>query len=326
MSQTEDRWELYRVLADPVRMRVLALCGEAELAIGELSALLSQSQPNMSRHAGALRDAGLLAARKHGTWHLLRLQDTARTDPVVRDALATGRALCSDDGTLSRIEATVAERDAKARDFFARSVKPRRTSPPAEVYAYLGLLRWLMPSARLAIDAGTGDGSLLETIAPVFDHVIGIDRSETQLDLARSRVADLSLENVELRCVELGTPELLSLCHKRAPEGADAVFASRVLHHAPLPQRILQALTTLLRPGGLLFVLDYPSHEDAAFAADQADLWLGFSPEELHRMMCDAGLVPCGTRSIPPSWRGTGPDRHLDWVAAVAKKPEKEGP
>src|SRR5580704_13229180 len=84
------RWELYRVLAEPLRLRLLALAAEEELSIGELADVLAESQPNVSRHTTALRQAGLLADRKEGTRTLVRLAAGASSDAVVADALASG--------------------------------------------------------------------------------------------------------------------------------------------------------------------------------------------------------------------------------------------
>src|SRR3954470_14484025 len=99
-----SRWELYRLLADPVRPRLLALTSAEELAVGELAELLREGQPKISRHAAALRDAGLLAGRKQGTWTLLRLAPGAADDAVVADAVRAGLASCRADGTLSRVD------------------------------------------------------------------------------------------------------------------------------------------------------------------------------------------------------------------------------
>src|SRR5215831_17601138 len=85
-----SRWELYRLLADPVRPRLLALTSAEELGVGELAELLREGQPKISRHAAALRDAGLLSARRQGTWTLLRLAAGASEDPVVADAVGAG--------------------------------------------------------------------------------------------------------------------------------------------------------------------------------------------------------------------------------------------
>src|SRR5262245_65080481 len=93
-GDASSRWELYRLLADPVRPRLLALTSAEELGVGELADLLREGQPKISRHAGALRDAGLLAARRQGTWTLLRLAGGAMDDPVVADAVHAGLASC----------------------------------------------------------------------------------------------------------------------------------------------------------------------------------------------------------------------------------------
>ncbi len=103
VAPLDARWQLYRLLSDPFRLRLLALAAEEELALGELADLLGESQPNLSRHAAPLRQAGLLAERRQGTRTLVRLDAAAKSDPVVCDALAAGRALCEKDGSLARI-------------------------------------------------------------------------------------------------------------------------------------------------------------------------------------------------------------------------------
>ena len=80
---TPTRWELYRVLAEPVRLRLLALAAAEELAIGELAGLLGESQPNISRHLTPLKQAGLVLVRREGTRGLVRIADAAAADPVV---------------------------------------------------------------------------------------------------------------------------------------------------------------------------------------------------------------------------------------------------
>src|SRR5580692_3756372 len=154
-----SRWELYRLLADPVRLRLLALASVEELGVGELAELLREGQPKISRHAAALRDAGLLAARRQGTWTLLRLAAGAADDAVVADAVSAGIASCRADGTLARVEEVSGARDAATREFFARAGRPMQAGPPAELSAYLSVFAPLLSHRRLAVDVGTGDGA-----------------------------------------------------------------------------------------------------------------------------------------------------------------------
>ncbi|WP_437320501.1 ArsR/SmtB family transcription factor [Sorangium sp. So ce385] len=340
-TEAVARCELYRLLSDPVRVRLLGLAAAEELAVGELAELLREGQPKISRHAAALREAGILLARRQGTWTLLRLDPRATSDPVVDDAVRAGQRACAADGTLARVEEVLAARDAETREFFARGGRPLRSGPPSELAAYLAALAPLLPHRRLAIDAGTGDGALLEVLAPVFDRVVALDRASAQLQLAGERLRRRSLENVELVCGELDGPEVhravaraLGVDPREAGEafagGADVVFAARVLHHAPQPARAMRALVELARPaapgpgedgaharGGAVCVLDYEAHHDQALREQEADIWLGFSPDDLRRMAEEAGLSGVEIRRLPSAWQGEGPDRHLVWQLLV---------
>ncbi len=319
------RWELYRLLGEPVRLRLLALVASEELAIGELAELLGEGQPSVSRHAKALREAGLVAVRKHGRWAFLRLHDGVAGDPVVGDALDAGRALSEEDGSLARIPAIVAARDAAAREFFDRPAEPAGPPElPHELPAYLSALAPLIAPRRLAVDAGTGDGSLLDVLAPVFERVVAVDRSAAQLERARRRVGARGYRHVELRAGELDDPGLRARVDELG--GADAVFASRVLHHAPRPVAALEALAALARPGGAVVVIDYAEHQDEALREQQADLWLGFAPAELAELAGRAGLEEPVVRAIPSARCGQGPDGHLDWQVLAARTSPRARP
>lgn len=329
-ADADARGELYRLLADPVRIRLLALASTEELGVGELADLLGEGQPKISRHAAALRDAGLLAARRQGTWTLLKLSPGATEDAVVADAVRVGLGSCRADGTLDRVDQVVSRRDAETREHFARDGRPARVGPPPELGAYLAAFAPLLPHRRVAIDAGTGDGALLEVLAPVFERVIALDRSDVQLALAALRVRQRRLDNVTLVRGEVEGPEARAALHKAAGPrgGADVVFASRVLHHAPVPARSARALVELARlphgdeRGGAVVILDYEAHEDHAMREREADLWLGFEPRELKRLGKAAGLTETHWQRLPNAWQGEGPDKHLSWQLLVGFRRE----
>jgi ArsR family transcriptional regulator len=322
-----QRWELYRLLSEPVRLRLLALAADEELAIGELAELLGESQPNVSRHAAPLKQAGLVVVRKQGQRALVKLAAEAARDPVVADALASGRALCAADGSLARVAEVVRARDAVGRDFFARE-ESKDGGPdgggPSELGAYLRALAPLLGRTRLAVDAGTGDGGLLEVLAPVFERVVAVDRSEVQLARARARAQARGWKNVELVRGELdGDAVARAVRGGDLDEGAlaDAVFAVRLLHHAPRPLDFVRQLGALCRPGGALVVLDYGRHDDESMRT-RADVWLGFEPQELTALALEAGFDEPRITTIPEALHGRGPDAHLPWQAMVARKRE----
>lgn len=310
------RWELYRILAEPVRLRLLALAAEEELTIGELAELMGENQPNVSRHLAPLKQAGLVLVRRQGTRALVRMSEAAGADPVVADALASGRALAEADGSLAKIGEVLEARDRLAQEFFAqRGGAPDVPESNDATTAYVAALARLLPERHLAIDAGTGDGALLEVLAPAFEHVIAVDRSEAQLDRARARVARRKLVNVKLLKCELGAQELKN----EVGHGADVVFASRLLHHAPRPVDLLRQLAKLARKGGAVLVLDYARHDDESMR-DEADLWLGFDAAELRALAKDAGLDDAEVVKLPSAWCGKGKDSHLPWQVMIARK------
>lgn len=320
VAQKSERWELYRLLADPVRLRLLALTAEDELAMSELCLLLGESQPNVSRHAAPLRSAGLISDRRQGTWTLLRLTEGVTSDPVVADALLSGRGLCARDGTLSRVPEIVGAREKTTREFFSRAKAPTgELGLPSELGAYLAALSFLLPHRGLAVDAGTGDGRCLELLSPMFERVVAVDRSDAQLALCRERIEGRHLANVTLVQSELDGPELRqALLPSR---GADVVLAARVLHHAPRPAATMRQLAQLTVHGGALVVIDYQRHHDERLRTEQADLWLGFEPAELLDHAKRAGLSDAAIHPLPKALCGTGPDRSLDWQMMVARKP-----
>jgi ArsR family transcriptional regulator len=316
--ETPQRWELYRVLSEPVRLRLLALVAEEELAVGEIAELLGESQPNVSRHVAPLKQLGLVVLRRQGTRSFVSLKDAS--DPVVADALRSGKALCESDGSLARLSEVLRARDAVAREYFDRPRGRDTNGPPAELGAYLAALAPLLASRSLVVDAGTGDGSMLDVLAPVFERVVAIDRSEAQLSMARARLKSRGFQNVDLVRGELDSKEVLRACAGKA----DAVFAVRLLHHAPRPGDVVKKLAQLCRPGGALIVLDYARHDDERMR-EQADLWLGFEAGELERLATSAGFHDARVTPIPPAFHHAGPDSHLPWQLLTARKPAAHG-
>lgn len=317
----ETRWQLYRLLAEPARLRLLALAAEEELSLSELAELLDESQPNVSRHAAPLRQAGLLAERRHGTRTFVRLSEGAALDPVVNDALASGRGLCEREGSLAKIAEVVEKRDLRTREFFAEAGDHGGSvdvSP--EIPAYLSALSVLLPERELAVDVGTGNGALLDALSPLFRRVIAIDRSEAQLERARERAERRGYQNVRFLRGELDSEELAGA----VGAGADVVVASRMLHHAVRPRAAVEQLAALLRPGGRLLVIDYERHADEAFREREADVWNGFEPAELEAHARAAGLDQIRVSRLPHGLVSATTGGHLSWqVLAATRLPDK---
>lgn len=295
------RADLFRLLGDEDRLRVLALCATEELTVGELATLLGESQPQITKKSQPLRDAGLLAARRDGTRTLLKAQPAA--DVVVDAAVREGQALCARDGSLARVPQVVAQREDHARRFFdAAATVEAPAAPGGELLGLLSIFAPLLPGRALAVDVGTGDGTLLPLLSPLYDRVIAVDRSPARLARCAARIAALGLPNVRLREGGVDDADLAVEVDQRG--GADLVLLARVLHHAARPDDAAIAAARLVRRGGHLLVLDYLPHDDEAMR-EQGDVWLGFEPGRLRACLDSARLdvvtvAPLPTTDRPP--------------------------
>jgi SAM-dependent methyltransferase/biotin operon repressor len=312
------RVELFRLFTEAGRLQVLALCTEEELSVSELANVLKESQPQVSKRVAALREFGLLVARRDGARTYLKAVPTA--DVVVGAALAEGHRLCLADGSLARVPGVVAAREEQGRQLFDDQRTAARTEPSApEHLAHLAALGPLLPGRRLAIDVGTGDGLVLDVLAPLYQRVIAIDRSPAQLARVAERVASRGFHQVSLHQGSFDDAALLERVGTMG--GADLVFVGRALHHQSRPAQALGALNRLLKRGGHLVVLDYLAHDDESMRAEQGDVWAGFDTNTVSSLFAEAGLSPVGDTPIPNAFHPLGPDAALTWHAWVAKKP-----
>lgn len=313
------RVELFRLFAEAGRLQVLALCADEELSVSELATVLDDSQPQVSRKVAPLREVGLLEARRDGTRTFLRTIASA-DDAVVQGAIAEGRRLCLADGSLARLPAVLAAREAHGLEHFDVPPLEKGASTPTvpEHLAHLAALAPLLPGRQLAIDIGTGDGLVLDVLGPLYQRVIAVDRSRAQLARVAQRVSSRGFHHVSL--FEGSFDDTALVERVSSAGGADLVFAGRSLHHASRPAAAVKSLARLLKRGGHLVVLDYLPHEHDAMR-EQGDVWLGFSDAEVRRLLIDAQLTVVAGIPIPAAFHPEGPDAPLTWHAWVAHKP-----
>jgi ArsR family transcriptional regulator len=307
--QLAPRADLFRLLGDEDRLRLLALCSEEELTVGELAALLGESQPQVTKKSQPLREVGLVSARRDGNRTLLRAQSA--TDPVIEAALEEGRLLCSKDGSLSRVASIVAQREELARRFFDEAVSDPEVASQSDLARWLPMFGPLLPGHELAIDLGTGDGNLLPILSPLYSRVIAIDRSASRLARCSARIAAWGLPNVRLREGDVDDPGVLADVDQRG--GADLVVMARMLRYAARPQDAIASATRLLRPGAHLAIIDHVAHDDESMR-EQGHVWLGFEAAKLRTWLDGAGLDVVTVAPMP------GPERPPLQVA-IGKKP-----
>ena len=281
--------ETFRSLADPTRLRILALLRAMELSVGELAQVLGQSQPRVSRHVKILIDAGLAERRKEGSWVFLRLGPAERTRPLF--SLLDHWAEI--DGTdpwhvadAARLAAVRADRAAAAERWFAAHAvewDELRSLHIGEAEVEAAVARALegRPIGRL-IDIGTGTGRMLELFGAEAESALGIDRSPDMLRVARAKLSDAGL------AAELRQGDMYALPVE--PASADTVIIHQVLHYAQQPAAVVAEAARILAPGGRLLIVDFAPHEREELRARDAHARLGFSDGAMLEWMATVGL------------------------------------
>ncbi len=285
-----------RAAAEPTRLRLLALAAAGPFCVMEFTEILGQSQPRLSRHLKLLCEAGLLERLREGAnvWFAVPADAMGA---LVRDLLAR---MPQDDAVLAtdrrQAARVLAERARVASESFHRQGadwdEMRALDLPAQAVEASLLARVPDHGIDRLLDIGTGTGRVLELLAPRIRHGIGIDASKAMLALARARLARAGLSHCAVRLADMYRLPL-------ADASVDAVVLQMVLHYAEEPAGVVAEAARVLRPGGLLLVVDLLAHQRADLTARLAHRWPGFTNDTLHQLMSSAGIAAAEPVAVP---------------------------
>ena len=288
---------MLRAAGDPTRLRLLLLLRQAELTVSELTDIVGQSQPRVSRHLKLLCDAGLLERFKEGSWVFYRAADSGH-GAELSQLLST---LASADADLKRLSAVREARAAEAAAYFkANAAEWERIrslhAPDKDVEAAVVRLLASVPMENL-LDAGTGTGRMLELLAPQAKRAVGIDVSPEMLAIARDRLMQNNLTQCQVR---LGDTYRLPFPDGGALTGFDAVLFHQVLHYLDDPGAAVAEAARVMRAGARLLIADFASHDLEFLRTDFAHRRLGFSDREVQGWFHAAGLKSVASEAIAP--------------------------
>ncbi len=294
-SSFRDTLSALEALGEPTRLRLAALLAEAELTVTELTTILGQSQPRISRHLKLLVDANLVERHREGAWAFFSLQEGGAVR-LVRSALD---ALDAEDPILvadrTRLSEVRLERTRAADGYFAQHASDwdrlrALHAPDSQVEAALLAAVGSGPF-RAVLDLGTGTGRMLTLLAGRAERVVGIDANAAMLSVARANIERAGLRNAQVR-----QGDLYALPIER--DGYDVVILHQVLHYLDDPARAIREAARALRPGGRLFVVDFAPHDLEFLRAEHAHRRLGFARDEIVEALTEAGLVDAQANDV----------------------------
>lgn len=283
---------------DPTRLRLLALLAHSDLNVKDLTRILRQSQPRISRHLKLLNEAGMIDRFQEGSWVFYRLTAKGAGVALARNIIAF---INPNDPVMARDRERLAEvkeeRAQAATSYFRahaedwdrlRALHISETDVEDAMIATLGDRRF-----GRVLDLGTGTGRILELLGDRADSGIGIDSSQEMLALARTRLDKAGLDHCQARYGDL---------YDMAFEAGefDTIIIHQVLHYLDDPASAISVAAHMLHPGGQLLIVDFAPHEHEFLREEHAHLRLGFTKPEIKDWVAAAGLQITKCRHLEP--------------------------
>jgi len=277
-----------RAAGEPTRLRILGLLGHGELTVTELTRILRQSQPRVSRHLRLLTEAGLLERFREGAWVFYRLVDAGAAAELARTIVdLIPRTDPEHQRDLERLSDVRVARAEAAAAYFRENApywdRIRSLYVPEEEVErrMLGVLEEI--NVEDMLDIGTGTGRILEIFAPHISRGVGIDLSPEMLSVARASLAAKEIGHCQVRLGDMYDVPA-------AGEAFELVVFHQVLHFADDPGLAIREAARVLRPGGRLLIVDFAPHEYEFLREEHQHRRLGFADHEVAGWAESAGL------------------------------------
>ena len=302
-----------KAAGEATRLRILALLAEAELTVSDLTEILRQSQPRLSRHLRLLAEAGLVERFREGSWAFFRLGERGGASDLARQLMTVLQAALTTVGpylTKVAIDNHVAVGDIIGMTVFlgltllayfgahaAEWDRIRKLHAADE--AVESAMRAILADKpiRSLLDLGTGTGRMLELFGSDIERGLGLDLSLDMLALARARLDRAGLKHCSVR-----HGDIYDLALPR--DSFDVVIIHQVLHFLDDSARAIAEAARVLRPGGRLLVVDFAPHDLEFLREEHAHRRLGFAAETVTQWLEAAGLDVLRQQTLPPGPQG----------------------
>ncbi|MEN3149426.1 metalloregulator ArsR/SmtB family transcription factor [Neorhizobium sp. IRAMC:178] len=280
--------DVLKTAGEPTRFRLLALLAAGDLTVTDLTEILGQSQPRISRHLKLLAEEALIDRYQEGAWAYFRLKQEGKAATLVRTLLAAASeedpVLLRDSERLTTVKRLRAER---AQAYFTRNASEwdeLRRLHISDAAVESALLKLIGPAPVDALlDLGTGTGWILQLLSNIYRRAVGIDASRDMLSVARSNLDKAGIVKASVR-----HGDILNL--PLEGQDFDLITVHQVLHFLDQPELAIAEAARVLRPGGRLLIVDLAPHTLEYLRDDHAHVRLGFSHQVMAEWLEKVGL------------------------------------
>ena len=302
-----------KAVAEHTRLRLLTILSRNELTVSEITYILDQSQPRVSRHLKLMCDAGILDRVQEGAWVFYRVSDKQPgrdlSDSLIQLLPHEDLALQRD---LQRLDKVRQEHAQLATSYFDENAKQwdkLRSLHASENKVEQAMLEAVADKQiEDLLDMGTGTGRMLEVFGGVISRGIGIDINRDMLAIARAKLEENQLTHCQVRQGDIHNVSLPSAC-------IDVVTVHHVLHYLNDPSMVINEASRLLNNKGRLLVVDFAPHDMEVLRQEHAHRRLGFSDQEITYWCENAGLKISRIEHLKASSKSNSPLTVTLWVA-----------
>lgn len=306
-----------KALGESTRLRIVLLLAERELTVKDLTVILGQSQPRISRHLKLLHEAGAIERYREGSWVYFRLAEAPWITAVLS---GFDRSDAEHGRDLDRLDLLRAEQATQAHAYFERNAGDwdRLRSLYVDEQAVDVAIDNAIGAQEigLMVDLGTGTGHVLELLAGRYQRALGIDVNKSMLNYARARLDQQRDSHAQVRHGDLYNLSIEDAC-------ADLVVMHQVLHYLSDPAAAIREASRILRPGGRLLVVDFAPHDLDYLREEFAHQRLGFSDDQMSGWLRDAQMQTMTNTTLAPS--GTRRSERLTVALWVGQKMDVVG-
>lgn len=317
--------DVLKTTGETTRFRLLVLLSAGDLTVSDLTDILGQSQPRISRHLKLLSEEGLIERYQEGAWAFFRLRQEGESAALVRQLLKAvdlaDPVLVRDGERLSDVKR---ERAARAQAYFSRNAAEwdelrRLHVSDEQVEKALAGLIGEEPIDSL-LDLGTGTGWVLQQLHSHYRRAVGIDASRDMLSVARANLDRAGILKASVRHGDI--------FNLPAEAGDfDLVTVHQVLHFLDQPEKAVTEAARVLRRGGRLLIVDLAPHALDYLREDHAHMRLGFSHQTVQEWLEKVGLVVENILDLKPAaTKGTPALTVTIWLARAIGEPELAHP